>query len=139
MATATLNITNTQTITVTLASLANATAATSSAIDNGTNKFLRALVQVKVKTAASAVTANGRVYVWMIRSADNGTTYDDSGRQLLFVLPANANATTYVGSGAVELDTAKWKIAVENQTGAALDSTGANHLAQFAGIKVDVA
>lgn len=142
MATVTANFTNSNTITITIASLTNGSTNTSSAIDNSTNKFLEALVQVKVKSAAAGTSASGYCNVWFIRSADGGTTYDDSGRVLLGTFPVVANATTYTTTfttqGLGGLGTS-WKIALENQSGATLDATAGNHLAQFAGIKYDVA
>lgn len=142
MATVTANVTNSNTITITIASLANTSTNTSSAIDNSTNKFLEALVQIKIKTNAAGTGASGYVNVWIIRSTDAGTTYDDAGRTLLGIMPAVANATTYISTfstqGLGALGTS-WKIALENQSGAALDSTAGNHSAVFAGVKYDVA
>jgi hypothetical protein len=139
MATVTLNATNSNTITITLASLANNTAVASSAIDNSTNKFLEAVVRVKVKTNAAGTSATGVVNVYLVRSTDGGTDYADSTNVLLGSIPAIANATTYARDfDAPRLGT-HWKIAVENRSGAALDSTGGSHEAEFAGIKYDVA
>lgn len=142
MATATLNATNTQGITITLASLTNGSTNTSNAIDNSTNKFLSALVQVKVKTNASGTSATGSCSVFLIRSTDGGSTYDDSTATFLGSLPSIANATTYVRIFSTEplgpLGTS-WKIAVTNNSGATLDSTAGNHKAEFTGIKYDVA
>jgi hypothetical protein len=142
MATASLNATNTQGVTITLASLANATTATSSAIDNSTNKFLSALVQLKVKTNAAGTSATGSCSVYLVRSTDAGSTYDDSTATFLGDLPTVANATTYIRIFSTEplgpLGTS-WKVALVNNSGAALDSTGGNHKMEFTGIKFDVA
>lgn len=140
MATASLNITNSQPVTVTLASLANGSTATSSAIDNSTAKYLSALVQVKVKTAATGVSATGSVQIMLVRSVDGATTYDDG--IFLGSLPAIANVTTYTRTFSTELLGglgSSWKVAVVNNSGAALDATAGSHVVQFAGIKVDVA
>ena len=142
MATVTQNATNSNTITITIASLANNTAVASSAIDNSSNKFIEALIQVKVKTNAAGTSATGVTNVFLVRSADGGTTYDDSTRVYLGQLPTIANATTYIGSfstAPVGALGTHWKLAVENRSGAALDSTGGSHSAAFAGIKYDVA
>lgn|SRR5574338_370708 len=138
MATATLNATNSQPITITLTSVANSATATSSAIDNSTNKYLSALVKVQIKTNAAGTSSTGSCSVVLIRSTDGGATYDDGA--FLGSLPAVANATTYTRIFSTEqlgpIGT-HWKIAVTNNSGATLDaSVGA---AQFAGIKVDVA
>lgn len=142
MATVTLNVTNTQSVTITLASLANGSAATSSAIDNSTNKFLAANVRVKVKTNAAGTAATGSCSVFLVRSTDGGTDYDDSTGMFLGALPTVANATTYTRTFSTEqLGSlgSHWKVAVVNNSGAALDSTGGSHEVEFAGIKYDVA
>lgn len=141
MATVTVNVTNTQTVTITIASLANGSTATSNAIDNSTNKFLSANVRVKVKTNASGTSASGSCSVFLVRSTDGGTDYDDAA-MFLGALSTVANATTYARTFSTEqlgpIGT-HWKVAVANNSGAALDSTGGSHEVEFAGIKYDVA
>lgn len=142
MATVTLNVTNTQGVTITLASLANGSTATSSAIDNSSNKFVSANVRVKVKTGASGVAATGSCSVFLARSTDGGTDYDDSNGAFLGALPTVANATTYTRTFSTEQlgpIGSHWKVAVVNNSGAALDSTAGNHEVEFAGVKYDVA
>ncbi len=141
MATVTLNVTNTQAVTITLASLGNGSTATSNAIDNSTNKFLSALVRVKVKTNAAGTSATGSCSVFLVRSTDGGTDYDDAA-MFLGALPTVANATTYTRTFSTEQLGAlgsHWKVAVINNSGAALDATGGSHEVEFAGIKFDVA
>jgi hypothetical protein len=141
MATQTLNITNSQAVTISaLASLASTSTATSSAIDNSTNKFLGALVQVSIRPNVTTSTT-GYANVWLIRSVDGGTTYDSPG-VLLGVIPmvSIANTTTVVSVFSTEALGqlgSSWKIAVENRTGQALNAS--SNLVQFAGIKFDVA
>lgn len=142
MATATLNVTNSQAVTITLASLGNGSSATSNAIDNSTNKFLAALVRVKVRTNATGTAATGSCSVFLMRSTDGGTDYDDANGAFLGALPTVANATTYTRTFATESVGAlgsHWKVAVVNNSGAALDSTAGNHEIEFAGIKYDIA
>jgi hypothetical protein len=69
--------TSNQTITVALASLTNSSARASTAVDNSTNLFLDALVQLKVKTGASGTTATGTVNVYAYGTANGGTNYTD--------------------------------------------------------------
>lgn len=141
MATVTVNVTNTQGVTITLASLANGSTATSNAIDNSTNKFVSALVRVKVRTNAAGTAATGSCSVFLVRSTDGGTDYDDAAI-FLGALPTVANATTYTRTFATEPVGplgSHWKVAVTNNSGAALDSTAGNHEVEFAGIKYDVA
>lgn len=142
MATVTANVTNSNTVTITIASLANGSTNTSSAIDNSTNKFLEALIQAKVKTNAAGTSTTGLVNLYLIRSADAATTYDDNNKLLLGSIPAIANATTYIASFSTApfgaLGTS-WKVSLENKSGAALDSTAGSHAVVFAGVKYDVA
>lgn len=142
MATATLNVTNSQAVTITLASLANGSNAVSNAIDNSTAKYLSALVRVKVRTNAAGTSATGSCSVFLVRSTDGGTDYDDATATLLGVIPAVANATTYARTFSTEQVGplgSHWKVAVVNNSGAALDSTAGNHEVEFAGVKLDIA
>lgn len=141
MATATINVTNAQAITLTLASLASGSANVSSAIDNSTNKFLSANVRVKVKTNAAGTSATGSCSVYLVRSTDGGTDYDDSTGTFLGSLPTVANATTYARTFSTEIVGplgSHWKVAVANNSGAALDSTAGSHETEFSGFKIDV-
>lgn len=138
MATATLNVTNSGTITATLTSVTNGSSVTSSAIDNSTNKYLSALVSVQVKTNAAGTSATGSVSVFLVRSVDGGSTYDDG--QFLGALPTIANATTYKRIFSTEQLGplgSSWKIIVTNNSGATLDASVGG--AAFAGVKFDVA
>lgn len=140
MATVSAAITNSQTITITVTSLATNTFATSNAIDNSANLFLAANVQVTLKTAAASTNAYGYANIYLIRSADGGTTYDDNNKVCIGSMPLIANATTYIASFSTalvgDLGT-HWKIAVENQSGATLDASVGG--AAFAGVKFTVA
>ena len=129
------------TLTITLASLANAAGRAATAIDNTTNKDPWAKVYVKVKTGASGVSTTGTVNVYLISAAD-ATNYDDNfagtdaaytpvNAKLIGFLYANANATSYyktinLEDLGVELPQ-KFSIGIYNATGAALDSTAGNH------------
>lgn len=141
MATASLNATNSNTVTITLSSVTNGSTATSSAIDNSTNKFLSANIQVKFKTGASGTSSTGSFSVYLIRSADGGTTYDSTGT-LIGTQPATANATTYIQTFPTEpfgpLGTS-WKVAVVNNSGGTTDTTAGNHSCVFTGVKYDIA
>jgi hypothetical protein len=145
MATIKAAFANSNTITITLSSVTTGSFATSSAVDNSSNLYISALVQVKVK-AGTTPTATGYWNVWLIRSTDGGTTYDGNstsnksgGMQLLGVLPLSGANTGEVVTGT--FDTAllgalgsSWKIAVENQTGVTTDTTAGNHTAIFTGV-----
>jgi hypothetical protein len=132
-----------QTITCTITSLANNGQRGSTAIDNTSNLFLDALVEVKVKSAASSTSANGYVNVYAYGTADGGTNYSDgitgSDSNATLTVPPNvvligrinvvANSATYIGGpfsvasafGGVLPD--HWGIVIENKTGATLDAS----------------
>lgn len=131
----------TDTLTITIASLANGSGRASTAIDNTSLLDITADVGIKIKTNAAGTSSTGYVSVYLIRSYD-GTTYDDVfggtdgaytpvNALFLGTIAATANATTYVKT----FDLAeygltlpkKFAIGIVNSTGAALDSTAGNH------------
>jgi hypothetical protein len=149
--------TDAQGITITLASLASGAARESSVIDNVTNLFLDALVEVKVTTNASAPTGDKAVYVYAYASADYTATatYPDAVAgagdaavtmnnptqlKLLGIIFCSSASTTYRMEPASVAQLfggilpAKWGIVVLNSTGNALDATAGNHEAQYQGI-----
>jgi hypothetical protein len=129
------------TMTITLASLANNTGRAGTAIDNTGNKDITAKVFVRVRTGSSGVSSTGYVSVWLISSAD-GTNYEDGfggtdaaytpvNARLLGYLSTTANSTTYqkvfnLDELGIELPQ-KFSIGIYNASGAALDSTAGNH------------
>jgi hypothetical protein len=150
---------NAQAFTITLASLASGTGVygagrTSVAVDNTSNLFLDALVQVKVKTSASALTAPSVVYVYAYATVDGGTTYGDGiagtdsaftatnppNVPLLGTINCPSTSTTYISRvmsmagafGGVLPD--HYGIFVVNFTGQALDSTAGNLSALWQGV-----
>ena len=146
--------TNAQTITCTLASLANNGQRQSTAIDNTSNLFLDALVEVSIKSNASGTSASGYVNVYAYGTVDGGTTYSDGATgtdgsitltsppnmRLIGVINVVANATTYAG-GPFSVAGAfggrlpdHWGIVIENKTNAALDSTEGNHKKVYQGV-----
>jgi len=133
-----------QSITITITSLTNTSARQSTVVDNTTNLYLDSLVQVQVKSAAAATSANGYVNVYAYGTVDvadslypDGITGSDGSVTL--VVPTNlrligtinvvANSTTYASEpfsvaaafGGVLPE--KWGIVVENQSGATLDAS----------------
>ena len=140
MATIRQNLTSNQAITITLASLANAATAVSSAIDNSTNLFIGADVQIKFKTGGS-VSGSGTLDVYLLRSLDGtGTLYDDSvsaTATLIDNFPATVATTTQVVSMSIEVLPSRWKLMVVNNTGGTLDATGGNFSVIFEGKKLE--
>lgn len=143
--------TSNQALTLTIASLANNSARQSTAVDNSSNVALDALVQLKIKSAASSTSSTGVVNVYAFGTADGGSTYTEgagaSDAAITLTSPTNlrligtinvvANSTTYYG-GPLSVAAAfggvlpeKWGIVIENKTGAALDSTAGNHAAFY--------
>jgi hypothetical protein len=145
---------NNQSITCTLASLANNGQRASTAVDNTSNLFETALLAIKVKSGASGVSATGVVNIYLVGTADGGSTYAEAATgtdagitltsppnvRLIGTINVVANATSYEAV----FDVAKamdgtlpdhWVIVVENKTGAALDATEGNHLKIYQGVQ----
>lgn len=143
-----------QSFTITIASLTNNSARQSTEVDNSSNLFLDALVQLKIKTGASGTASTGYVNVWAYATTDGGTTRSDgagaSDAAITLPSPPNsvligrincvANATTYY-STAMSVAAAfggflpeKWGIIIENKTGGTLDTTSGNHSAKYQGV-----
>lgn len=135
--------TNNQAITCTFTSLANNGQRCAAAIDNTSNLFLDALVQIKIKTGNASTSTTGFVNIYAYGTADGGTNYSDgvSGTdasatltsppnvRLIGVVNCVANSTTYVG-GPFSVAQAfggqlpdHWGIVVENKTGGTLDAS----------------
>lgn len=114
-------------ITITLDSLANTSTATSNAVDNSSNLYEEIDLELKVNgTAASTAWCDVR----MLRSIDGGTDYDtwESAQ----VLPPLLLAVTPQIYHARFIAPAHFKIAVKNNTGAALG--GSSNVASYRGI-----
>jgi hypothetical protein len=149
-----------QVFTITLASLASsATAAReSTVIDNSSNKYLDAVVFLKVKTSASALANDKAVYIYAYGTVDN-TIYTEAatGADAAITLATTTNlpiigtiwtpatATTYNG-GPFSVARAfggvlpnKWGIVIRNYTGQNLDATGGSHSAMWQGVYNTVA
>lgn len=145
-------IANEVAMTITLASLANNGARESTAVDNATNLYEDALVQLLTKTGAT-VNANGYINVYAYASVDgtnygNGATGSDAGItlqsppnvKLIGRITANADNTAYK-SNPMSVASAfggrlpeKWGIIIENKTGAGLSSTGGDHVLNYQGM-----
>lgn len=142
-------------ITCTLASLASSATVgrESTAIDNGTNKFIDALLTVSVKLATGSPANDKAVYVYAYASED-GTNYSGNatGSDASYTqqVPTNltllgriecpsSGALTYRGVFRVAqafggVLPRKWGIFIRNYTGLALDSSEGNHIKTYTGI-----
>lgn len=143
-----------QAFTLTIASLGSGSSRQSTEIDNATNVFGDVLVSFKVKTNAAGTSTTGTVVIYAFASVDGGTTRTEnagaSDAAITLISPTNlryvgtincvTNATTYYG-GPFSIAAAfggvmpeRWGIVVQNNTGAALDSTGGSHSATWQGV-----
>lgn len=138
--------------TITLASLANSTAGVgrqSTMIDNSTNLYESAIISLTITTGTTP-TANTPIYVFLIRSnkdttaiRDDGAGASDAGITIVQSVPLGAIIVPAATSNAAykrNFDTSslgplgpEWGIAVVNSSGAALNSTGGNHVASWIG------
>jgi hypothetical protein len=135
-------------ITITLNSLGSGSARESTAIDNGTNKYLDALVRVSVSVGTVANPKEVRVYVY---GSEDGTIYEDPATgtdaaitledppvmKLARVIPVPTSSKVYEAifsvaqcfGGAMPR---KWGLVVDNQSGAALAASA--NSASYSGI-----
>lgn len=145
--------------TITVASLTNNSARQSTEIDNSSNLYLDALVQVKVKSPASSTSTTGLVNIYLYSSADDQASRTENAgatdAAITLTSPPNtrligsvnvvANATTYysptfsVAAACSGVLPKFWGIILENKTGGTLDSTGGNHSLYFQGITAQTA
>lgn len=140
-------------ITISLASLADHAERQSDVIDNSSNLYLDAHIQLKVKTG-STVSGDKAVYVYAYGTTDSsglgysgGASGSDSAfsgtlanTKLIGVISTPATGTSYesdiisVAAGFGGSLPSKWGIIVENRSGSALDATESNHVKKYVGI-----
>lgn len=135
--------TENQTITITLASLAADATAVSSTIDNTSDKYISADIQVKIRTGTTPA-APFSVTLKILRCVDGGTNFDDSGdnAEILGIFTVtDVSGADYIFSVDTSMKgilPARWKLAVTNNTDDAFDSSGANFYAKFTGKKFEI-
>jgi hypothetical protein len=136
-----------QSLTITLASLANAAARQCTSVNNLVNLYEDALLFVTVATATSGVSATGYVNVYGYGSVNNGTNYGDtvtgtdgtitltSPPNLVLLAQINtvANSTTYrfgpfsfCRNYGLDRLPALWGVVIVNESGAALAASGSS-------------
>jgi hypothetical protein len=151
MATQNIAYASEATITCTLASLTNGSARESTAIDNGTNKYLDALLRVLTKGQASgtlvleiyaygSVESSSPVYTDSATGSDAAFTAANI-KNARFVGVVTMNTTTAVVGGPFSVAAAfggvlpiKWGLIFKNSSGATLSTTGGDHVIKYAGI-----
>jgi hypothetical protein len=147
--------TNNQTITITLASLANAAARASTVIDNTSTLYDDANIFIKVTTAAAGTSTTGFLNVYGYGTVDGGTTYPEAitgtdagitltsppNLVLIAQVHANTNAATktygpfsFCRMYGLDRLPAKWGIVITNSTGATLNATAGNFSVTYQGI-----
>lgn len=135
-------------LSITLASLANGSARQSTIVDNTTDRFSRVIVYAKVKQGTSP-TGNKTVTAYLLRDDNNGTNHRTDGAgssdaaitvlnaQLIGIMNNKSSPSTgdvLYGEFTIDNPGPKWGIAIQNDTGVNLDSTGSNHWVRFVGI-----
>jgi hypothetical protein len=143
-------------ITMSLQGLASGSWWQSNFVDNSSNLYVDAFVQLKAKTGA---TAAGSVDLWAYASMDAGTSYSDgaTGADGTFTPTATPNivhvgtlntpsATTSYISAHLSIALAfggtvpqRWGIAAKNTNGGSLDATGTNFVLQYQGFTFQAA
>ena len=120
-------------ITISLNSLADGSVATSDAIDNSSNLFQDAIVEIKI---AGTAATNAFCDVRLLASEDNSNfgTWESGIRIGTIDLSATPNTGHFSLVNALYQMPKYWKIAVKNNTGAALASSG--NSASYQGINI---
>jgi hypothetical protein len=140
-------------ITCTLASL-GAASRESTSVDNGTNLYLDALVQLQIKLQTGTPTGDKAIYVYAYGSED-GTDYTDNAtgsdasitlrsptnlRPLGVIACPDSGALTYrshpmsVAAAFGGVLPRKWGIVVQNLTGVTLSATEGDHEKRYTGV-----
>jgi len=120
-------------ITITLNSLANATVVISSAIDNSSNLYQDALVEIYIDGTAAV---NAYLDVRLICSEDNTNwgTWESAIKLGTIDLSVDLQFAHFSLLNALYQMPKYWKIAVKNVTGAALAASG--NIASYQGIQI---
>lgn len=147
-------------LTITLASLADAAAREATVVDNSSDKFIDALVAVRVKPQNSgSIIAPSHVLVYAYASVDDGGEYTDAVTgtdaaitpnsptqlKLLGAVYIAAINVTYRGGPWSVKDAfggslpKRWGIVVFNDCGTALSATGSDHAVEWQGVFNSVA
>lgn len=146
------------TITCTLASLADNSARECTAIDNGTNLYIDALLYLALKLQTGSPANEKGIWVWFYGSED-GSNYDDnatgSDAAVTMRAPTNLKGPYVIktpDSGALTYKAVisvaqffggvlprKWGFVVENQSGVALSATEGDHTKTYSGVYQTVA
>lgn len=142
-----------------LASLAEAGAFELAAVDNSTNKFLDAMLNLAFKLQAGSPASDKAIYVWFYGSED-GTNFTDnatgSAASVTMRSPTNlrgpfvintpdSGGLTYkavVGSVAAFFGgilPRKWGIVVQNKTNITFSATGSDHVVTYTGVFANAA
>lgn len=147
--------TSNQTVTITLASLANAAARASTSIDNTSTLYDDVYIFLKYTTAAAATSATGYINVYGYGTVDGGTTYPESitgtdagvtlsappNLTLIAQATANANSKTYTFGPfsfcrmyGLDRLPARWGVVFVNKSGATLNATAGNFAVTYQGV-----
>lgn len=151
-------------ITCSLASLANGSSQSSASVDNSSNLYDDALLQIAVKTSSSALGNRKQCWVYLYSSEDgtnfNVTSGSGGGNEMAagavgtdanvtlspynrlkgpYVIHCPASSTTYrivipIAQSFNRRMPRKWGFILSNFTNQALDSTGGNHIKSYTGI-----
>jgi hypothetical protein len=142
-------------LTITIASLTNASARASTVVDNTSTKFDDVFIFVKTTSAAAATSATGYVNIWGYAGMSGQTTFAEGfvgtdaaltmssppNLQMIGQVTVNANSKTYWAGPfsfcrtyGLERLPPQWGIVFENRSGATLNATAGNHSITWQGV-----
>ena len=140
-------------LTITVASLTNGSGRQSTLIDNATARFQDLLIYAKIKMGTTPV-GDSTVDFYLIRGDDDSTTEhlsDGAGASDAALTVVNAQLIGTVktiaapstgdvlyGEFLIHRPGPTWGIAVVNNSGATLDTTGSNHWLRYIGLNPEV-
>lgn len=118
-----------------LASLPNNARTVSNAIDNTVNQFNEVDVEVTLKLNSTGVSSSGKVVIGWFGSTD-GVTYSNQlqNENVLETIAFLGVGKVIICRVRITNVPAYWKLVVQNESGAAFDSTGGNFNSIYAGI-----
>jgi len=140
------------TLTITLASLANNASRQSTMVDNSSTRYDRIHVYAKV-TVGTNPTANSTIAFWLIKgdnpasssyrsdgagATDASITWRNARLLDMILVPVNTSNAEYYRDFVIDNPGPEWGIIVTNNTGVSLNATAGNHFIKWIGENMEI-